>query len=368
MVDSPWFCGVEAGRLHPGPALALIEKCRKPIIGRYRFGAELPGEKMDAHAYADEVGPTAGRPLNLRQIEVFRAIMMAGSISGAGRMLHVSQPAVSRVLALTESRLGYKLFERVKSRLSPTAEARRLYAEVEQVYGGIQRVNDLAASLGQSGAGMLKIVASASFGQRLIPMALDRFRGRNADARVDYRSVTFDELAAYFLSGQADIGVSMQPPDHPNLRSVRLARVPVICVLPAGHPLAARDVIRPEDFSTAAWIGYPRDTPLARALKPFFGEGPACAAAVEVHSPVTACSFVQQGLGPALVDAWCVTPDQAAHMVLRPIWPQAGVDIWATHSNLSAPPLLARRFLAAVKKTLEEGAPPDLAHAPGASS
>ena len=110
---------------------------------------------MDVDAFVDEVGPSAGRPLNLRQIEVFRAIMMAGSISGAGRMLHVSQPAVSRVLALTESRLGYRLFERVKSRLSPTAEARRLYAEVEQVYGGIERVNDLAASLGQSGAGML---------------------------------------------------------------------------------------------------------------------------------------------------------------------------------------------------------------------
>ena len=134
---------------------------------------------MEMDAYSDEVGPTAGRPLNLRQIEVFRAIMMSGSISGAGRMLHVSQPAVSRVLALTESRLGYRLFDRVKSRLSPTAEARRLYAEVEQVYGGIQRVNDLAASLAQSGAGMLKIVASASFGQRLIPRALERLRSRN---------------------------------------------------------------------------------------------------------------------------------------------------------------------------------------------
>jgi DNA-binding transcriptional LysR family regulator len=322
---------------------------------------------MDVDAYSDEVGPAAGRPLNLRQIEVFRAIMMAGSISGAGRMLHVSQPAVSRVLALTESRLGYRLFERVKSRLSPTAEARRLYAEVEQVYGGIQRVNDLAASLAQSGAGMLKIVASASFGQRLIPMALDRFRGRNANARVDYRSVTFDELAGYFLSGQADIGISMQPPDHPNLTSLRLARVPVICALPAAHPLAGREVVRPEDFSTAAWIGYPRDTPLARALEPFFGgRGAACPAAIEVHSPVTACSFVQQGLGPALVDAWCVTPDQAAHMALRPISPAACVDIWATHSNLSAPPLLARRFLAAVKKTLEEGAAPGLAGAPDA--
>ncbi|MGH8818632.1 MAG: LysR family transcriptional regulator [Achromobacter pestifer] len=330
----------------------------------YNPPLSIKGKNLDAEVYGDEVGPSAGRPLNLRQIEVFRAIMMSGSISGAGRMLHVSQPAVSRVLALTESRLGYRLFERVKSRLSPSAEARRLYAEVEQVYGGIQRVNDLAASLGQSGAGMLKIVASASFGQRLIPMALERFRGRNADARVDYRSVTFDELAAYFLSGQADIGISMQPPDHPNLTSVRLARVPVVCALPASHPLTRRDVVRPEDFSSAAWIGYPRDTPLGRALQPFFGGGPRHAAAIEVHSPVTACSFVQQGLGPALVDAWCIAPDQAAHMALRPIEPQAHVEIWATHSNLSAPPLLARRFLAAVKKTLDGEAQPGIAGAP----
>lgn len=292
----------------------------------------IKGVKMDAHDDAGERAPSAGRPLNLRQIEVFRAIMMAGSISGAGRMLHVSQPAVSRVLALTEDRLGYRLFERVRSRLSPTAEARRLYAEVEQVYGGIQRVNDLAASLGQ-------------------------FRDRNAAARVDYRSVTFDELAAYFLSGQADIGISMRPPDHPNLTSVKLATVPVVCVLPRDHPLAAHEVVHPEDFASAAWIGYPRDTPLGQALQSFFGGAPACAAAVEVHSPVTACSFVQQGLGPALVDAWCVSPDQAASVVLRPIAPAASVEIWATHSNLSAPPLLARRFLAAVKKTLDVAAP-----------
>ena len=135
------------------------------------------------------------------------------------------------------------------------------------------------------------------------------------------------------------------------------AAVPVICAVPKGHPLAAHDVVHPEDFASAAWIGYPHDTPLGRALQSFFGGAPACAAAVEVHSPVTACSFVQQGLGPALVDAWCVSPDQTESMVLRPIAPGASVEIWATHSNLSAPPLLARRFLAAVRKILETAAP-----------
>ncbi|KUE85234.1 hypothetical protein ASL20_29565 [Cupriavidus necator] len=58
----------------------------------------------------------------------------------------MSQPAVNRVLALTESRLGYPLFERACGKLLPTPEARRLFAEVEQVYSGVQRVNDLAAA------------------------------------------------------------------------------------------------------------------------------------------------------------------------------------------------------------------------------
>ena len=56
-------------------------------------------------------------PLNLRQIEVFRAIMISGSISGAARLLSVSQPAISRLLAYTEDGLKLKLFERISGRV-----------------------------------------------------------------------------------------------------------------------------------------------------------------------------------------------------------------------------------------------------------
>lgn len=299
---------------------------------------------------------TAGRPLNLRQIEVFRAIMMAGSISGAGRLLHVSQPAVSRVLSLTETRLGYPLFERGKSRLTPTPEARRLYAEVEQVYGGIQRVNDLAIALGEVGAGMLRVVCSASYGQRLVPRTLLAMRGRTERSRVDYRSVTFDELAGYFLTGRADIGLSMSRPEHPHLNSVLLGTVPVVCLAPSDHRLAEHDVVRAYDFTSAQWIGYPPETPLGHALAPFFGDAQPCPAAVEVHSPVTACAFVLQGLGPALVDRWCITPELAERVAIRPIQPEAHVEIWATHSNLAPLPLLGRRFLDAARLVIEHGA------------
>jgi DNA-binding transcriptional LysR family regulator len=310
----------------------------------------------DATNGAAASAQTAGRPLNLRQIEVFRAIIVSGSISGAGRLLHVSQPAISRVLALTESRLGYPLFERAKSRLTPTPEARRLYAEVEQVYGGIQRVNDLAATLGESGAGMLRVVSSASFGQRMVPSTLLAMRGRTGRSRVDYRSATFDELAGYFLTGRADVGLSMSPPEHPHLTSVLLGQAPIVCLAPRDHDLAGHEVVHARDFASAQWIGYPPGTPLARALAPFFGDAPHCPAAVEVHSPVTACAFVLQGLGPALVDRWCITPELAGRVAIRPIEPAAHIEVWATHSNLTPLPLLGRRFLDAVRQVLAQDA------------
>jgi len=313
---------------------------------------ESEGLGMEAFEVpGDEVGGSAARPLNLRQIEVFRAIMMAGSISAAGRALHVSQPALSRVLALTENRLGYPLFERVRGRLAPTPEARRLYAEVEQVYGGIVRVNDLAASLGRDGSGMLRVVASASYGQRLVPQALATLLAQNPRVRVDFRTTTYDELVGYFLSGRADVAVSMSPPDHPSLQSTLLSEHALVCIVPPDHPLAAHAVVRPEDFSSASWIGYPPGTPLGRALQSFFGAGPACPPAIEVHSPVTALACVQQGLGPAMVDRSCLSRT-ATDVAVRPIAPASTAQVWVTHSNLAPLPLLGRRFLDALRSVL----------------
>ena len=55
----------------------------------------------------------------LRHMEVFRAVMLTGSISVAAKMLYVSQPAVSKLIAYIESRLVYRLFQRINNRLVP---------------------------------------------------------------------------------------------------------------------------------------------------------------------------------------------------------------------------------------------------------
>lgn len=70
--------------------------------------------------------------VNLRHIEIFHAVMTTGNLTEAARMLHTSQPTVSRELARFEKVLGLQLFERTRGRLQPTVQGLRLFEEVQR--------------------------------------------------------------------------------------------------------------------------------------------------------------------------------------------------------------------------------------------
>lgn len=79
--------------------------------------------------------------MRLRHIEVFHAVMQAGTISGAAQLLHISQPAVTKVLQHAELQLGMALFDRVRGKLYPTPEANRLFVEIDKLNSEIGRAH-----------------------------------------------------------------------------------------------------------------------------------------------------------------------------------------------------------------------------------
>ena len=78
--------------------------------------------------------------MKTRQLEAFRAVMLYRTVTLASEMLHISQPATTRLLADLESSLRIKLFDRVKGRLHPTVEAQALYEEVQRSLVGMDRI------------------------------------------------------------------------------------------------------------------------------------------------------------------------------------------------------------------------------------
>lgn len=291
--------------------------------------------------------------LNLRQIEVFRAVMSTGSISGASKVLHVSQPAVSRLLSYTETRVGFPLFERIKGRLYATPEAKRLFREVDHVYLGVQRVNEVAHSLAERRQGVLHIVSSPSIGHVLIPQAIAALCEQYTDARVTFNFLNYAPLQDRLLNHQADIGIISTPIDHPNLETKPLGQSPVCCICPEDHPLARATMLRLEDLRPYPLIGYDRETPYGRMLAQMYHQaGETLRPTIEVGSPQSACALAQAGAGIALVDEFTLHNWPNGHLVTRPVADAPVLTANLAFLRFEPMSQLAQSFVAILRKLM----------------
>lgn len=291
--------------------------------------------------------------MSLRQLEVFRAIMMAGSISEAARMLFIAQPSVTRILQVTEERLGFLLFERARGRLHPTPEAKRIFEEVETAYAGLQRVDDLVRALVEGRAGKLNVVCSPSLGVHLIPRAIARFNQRFPELPIHFEPLTHNNLVPRVLFGKNHLGVSMFDVTHPNLSAEPLARVPLVVVAPAGT-FGKKATVTLKDLTALPWIDYPHDTPLGKVVLSAFGKTPRPAPIVEVRSALSACQLAHEGVGVALVDPFCASQDLRSRIDVRPLRPECWMQVNAVYPHAEPLSHSARAFLDVLRQVFAQ--------------
>ena len=306
--------------------------------------------------------------LNLRQIEIFRAVMTTGSISGASQLLFVSQPAVSRLLSHTEQRVGFALFERIKGRLYATPEAKKLFYEVETVYQAVQRVNVLASDLAKNRQGILNIVSSPSVGQMLIPEALALFRIHYPDVKVTFHCLGHAHLKERLLSHQADLGIIILPMNHPNLEVTPLCRNRLVCILPYNHELTRRATLTLADLRPYPLISYERESPFGVIVGQMYQDADEpLMAAIEVGSPQNAGSLVQMGAGVALVDEFSVRSwSTNSQLVVRSIVNAPILQANLVHLQFEPLSQLTLAFIAQLKQLIAQQGFGMLADAVGA--
>lgn len=283
--------------------------------------------------------------MNLRQMEVFRAVMMTGGVSGAAQLLHVSQPAISKVLAQAQRQLGFALFERVKGRLVATPEAQALHAEVEALWRGVERVRDVSRSLGSPRGGMLNLVVTASLAPYLVPRAIALLEQRFPDLQVRIEVLIAPILVDALLDQSADVGVALLPIEHPNLVRVRSYQCGFGCVVPPGHRLARKRRVAPADLVGERVIGSPPDTPYGQALLRAYGpQADQVRVQVQVRSSTTACWQAQAGLGVAVVDRPSVAGPLFGGLVVRPFQTREQLPVAVLRNRYRPPSLVQEAF------------------------
>lgn len=258
--------------------------------------------------------------LTHRQIEVFRAVMVAGHVTRAAETLHTSQPTVSRELARLEQVLGLTLFERVKGRLRPTVRALALLEEVELSYVGLERIAATAISLRDFAQGRLQVACLPALAHALLPNAIRRFVALQPEAGVSITPLESPGLEAALTEQRFDLGLTerREAPAATELRS--LLELDEVCVLPASHALASRAVLRPEDFADQAFVSLAPTDPYRQQIDAVFG-GAGVRRNVQIESPsaVSVCALVREGLGLAIVNPLTALALRGQGLEMRPL-------------------------------------------------
>ncbi len=241
--------------------------------------------------------------MNLRQLEIFRAIMHCRTTVAAAEDLGVSQSAVSNALKHMEGRLGFRLFERSANGLFPTEEARSLLETAEPLFLQHNAVKQRAQDLRTGSVGRLRIVATAELSVAVVPSVVGRFMAERPLVKLGVETDALSNLLEMVENGVADVGFAMEAPQRQGLRFRNLASVSAVCLCPVDHPAANQKSISPADLAGVPLVGPQPTSRIGFLIENAFRDASVSyAPVVEVRFLNIAARVVEEGVGVGLID------------------------------------------------------------------
>jgi DNA-binding transcriptional LysR family regulator len=245
--------------------------------------------------------------LNHRLIETFRTVVSCGSATRAAELLFTSQPAVSRDLARLKQVLGFALFERVKGRLSPSAQGLAFYEEVERSFTGLVELGERAQALRQFKSGTVSVAALPALCDSLLPKACEQFHRRHPDVLIRISALDSPELDGALSEQRFDLGLVEHKHAIAQTVATPLFRGNEVVVMVPTHPLARRKNLQLQDLTGQAFVSYGSRDPYRRRLDVMLDQhGIKRQIVAETSSATSLCALVRSGIGLAVVNP--ITP------------------------------------------------------------
>jgi len=241
--------------------------------------------------------------IDIRLLEAFAAVMSAGSITGAAKLLGRSQPVVTRQIQDLEADVGYLLFSRNGPRISPTPKGVLFHAEVERLLLGLKHIRQRAAAIGAGALPVLSLAAIPALAAGFVPVALAALEHALLPRQIHVQALAAENVVQSVLSQSVDFGLASLPVQHPGLDVLWICEVPCVACLAFDHPLAKRKVIRLKDLSGRRLLTMANPYRLRRRVEEALErEGVVPGEIIDTNASLTAIAMAKQSLGIAIVE------------------------------------------------------------------
>jgi LysR family carnitine catabolism transcriptional activator len=258
--------------------------------------------------------------LNFRHLHAFVTVARLNSFTRAAKVLHLSQPALTKQVRHLEELLGVRLFDRdtrsvgltrVGTELNPVAA--RLLREVEAI---VFNTRELAAKA----RGIIRVAALPSLCSTILPIALARYRALHPGVSVALRDVVAQRVVSLVKAEEVDFGIGSAPGGEPEIQFSSLLSDRMVVAFPARHSLRQSKSVKLNQLLKFPLILMATDSSVRKLVDGAFASiNRLVMPAFEATYMSTAAGMVKAGLGITILPSSAIPMGELAGLLTRPI-------------------------------------------------
>ncbi len=264
--------------------------------------------------------------IELRHLTYFRTVAETLHFGRAAKLLHISQPPLTRQIAALERELGVQLFDRSTRNVQLTDAGRYFYRDTTEIFNTLERAKRNAASTNSGESGVLQVGFMMSSAYNILPSVTRHYWAAYPEVDMHLSEYLPNLLVADIKDGKTDVGIMYRPEDCAGLDSRTIFSEPLVAVLPKNHRLATHETVLPKDLKNESFVSIPRliapvvydliaDYCVANGFRPKIK--------LETNLQQTIVNLVGEGLGVAMVPSSM----QAMHLETTVFKSMAGAPV-----------------------------------------
>ncbi|WP_072375662.1 LysR family transcriptional regulator [Hyphomicrobium sp. NDB2Meth4] len=292
--------------------------------------------------------------MNFKSLRAFQLAAERGSLSAAASELCLSQPAVSRLIALLEADLDLKLFDRTGRGLSLTRDGKLFYDTTKHILAGVEEIPRIARNI-RTGDQRFHILTTPRVAQAVVSPALSLLRKSNdrLSCSIDLRARF--ELDSAIASTRFDLVLASLPlsPSHVPIETKPLFKVRIEAVVPNDHNFAKRGSLTADDLAGETLIGPWRNPAWRQQMGdalPAIDFSPSYA--LETHSSLMAYQMASDGAGIAFFDRLSARGLNTEAVKFLPLSPAKWITFGYIHPAEKPLSANALNFIDAIRQTI----------------
>jgi DNA-binding transcriptional LysR family regulator len=244
-------------------------------------------------------------PLDSRQIRAFCVLARTGSFTQTARELHLTQSGISHSMKALESDIGCRLLDRVGKTVVLTQAGEQLLHHATKILQEMDAARESLFQLGKWGRGRLRLGASTTACQHIIPPVLREFKESFPEHSITIESGDTPALVNSLLRQKIDLAISLEPRKEPQLDFRPLFADELRFIVGASHPWARAGRVERSEIPRQNYILYSKNSVTFRLVEEYFGrEQMVLNTVIELGSMEATRELVKLGLGVSILAPW----------------------------------------------------------------